>query len=254
MCTVVVLKRSDHPWPVMLAGNRDERLERPWDPPAAWWPDRPGVVAGRDRFGGGSWMGINRHGVVAVVLNRRGSLGPAPGKRSRGELPLLALEYCSASAAASGIAALDAGQWRSFNMVVADATGAVVFLRGLGTGRPEQMPLADGLHMITSSGPDDTTRERVARHLPRFRAAPPPDEDDWSAWRAIITDRSGAAAEQLHVVPRNGYGTVCSSLLGLAKGAAPTWHFTSSADAASFKIVDLSAALFPAVITAGGKQ
>ncbi len=79
------------------------------------------------------------------------------------------------------------------------------------------------------------TRERVARHLKRFRAAPPPDEDDWGAWRALITDRSGAAAEQLHVVPRNGYGTVCSSLLGLAKQEPPVWLFTASADAASFE-------------------
>ena len=54
-------------------------------------------------------MGVNRHGVVAAVLNRPGSLGPAPGKRSRGELPLLALEHDLAAAAAAAIAALDAG-------------------------------------------------------------------------------------------------------------------------------------------------
>ena len=229
----------------MLAGNRDERLDRPWDPPAAWWPDRPGVVAGRDCSGGGTWMGVNRHRVVAVVLNRRGTLGPAPGKRSRGELPLLALEHCSAEAAADTIAALDAAQWRSFNMVVADASGAVFFLRGLGAGRPESMLLADGLHMITSRDPDDTTSERVARHLPRFRAAPPPDADDWSAWRAIITDRSSAAAEQINVAPRRGYGTVCSSLLALSKLGPPVWHFTTVPDATTFGSVDLSAATIP---------
>lgn len=241
MCTVVLLKRSHHLWPVMLAANRDERLDRPWDPPAEWWPDWPGVVAGLDLLGEGTWMGLNRHHVVAVVLNRRGSLGPAPGKRSRGELPLLALENRSAWAAASAIAALDAGAWRSFNMVVADATGAAFYLRGLGYGHPEQMPLADGFHMITSSDPNDMLRERVARHLPRFRSAPSPETDDYAAWQRLITDRSGAAEEQLHIVPRNGYGTVCSSVLGLARQEAPVWLFTASSDAASFKRVDLSA-------------
>lgn len=226
---------------MMLAANRDERLHRPWDPPAEWWPDRPGVVAGRDRLGEGTWMGLNRHHMVAVVLNRRGSLGPAPGKRSRGELPLLALENRFASAAASAIAALDAGAWRSFNMVVADATGAAYWLRGLGSRHPEQMPLADGFHMITSSDPNDMTRKRVVRHLPRFRSAPPPETDDYTAWRTLITDRSGAGDEQLHVVPRDGYGTVCSSVLGLARQEAPVWLFTASSDAASFKHVDLSA-------------
>jgi hypothetical protein len=241
MCTVVVLKRSQHPWPVMVAANRDELLDRPWDPPAAWWPDRPGVVAGRDRLGGGTWMGINRHHVVAVVLNRRGSLGPAPDKRSRGELPLMALEHRSAEVAASAIADLDAGSWRSFNLVIADSTGAAFWLRGLGQGHPEKMPLSDGVHVITSSDPNDMTRERVARYLPRFRSAPTPEIDDYAAWRALITDRSGTDEEQLHVVPRHGYGTVSSSLLGLARQEAPVWLFTASSDAASFERVDLSA-------------
>jgi uncharacterized protein with NRDE domain len=241
MCTVVILKRSGHPWPVMLAANRDEQLDRPWDPPAEWWPDRSGVVAGRDRLGGGTWMGLNRHRVVAVVLNRRGTLGPAPGKRSRGELPLLALENSSALTAASAIAALDAAAWRGFNMVVADATGAAFFLRGLGHGHPEQIPLADGFHMITSSDPNDVTRERVARHLPRFRSALSPETDDYAAWKTFITDHSGSTDEQLHIVPRNGYGTVCSSLLGLARQEAPVWLFTTSSDVASFKPVALSA-------------
>lgn len=243
MCTVVLIIRSNHAWPLMLAGNRDERLDRPWDLPAAWWPDRAGVVAGRDQSGGGTWLGLNRHGVVATVLNRRGSLGPAPGKRSRGELPLLALEHASAATAADAIAALDAGQWRSFNMVVADAGGAAFFLRGLGAGRPDLLRLADGVHMITSRDPGDLSSERVARHLPRFRAAPPPDADEWGAWRTILTDSSGSAAEQINVLPRGGYGTVCSSLVGLPKAGAPVWLFASAPlGATTYRPVDVQAA------------
>ena len=49
MCTVVLLLRPGHAVPVLLAANRDERLDRDWDPPGPWWPDRPGVIAGRDR-------------------------------------------------------------------------------------------------------------------------------------------------------------------------------------------------------------
>jgi uncharacterized protein with NRDE domain len=79
MCTVVLLKRSGHPWPMMMAANRDEQTERPWDPPAMWWADQPGVIAGRDRIVCRTWMVLNRHRVVAVVLNRQGSFGPASG-------------------------------------------------------------------------------------------------------------------------------------------------------------------------------
>ena len=86
MCTLVILRRPAHDWPVLIAANRDEMRDRPWRPPARHWPDRPEVVAGLDELAGGSWLGINDHGVVAGILNRVGSLGPAPNKRSRGEL------------------------------------------------------------------------------------------------------------------------------------------------------------------------
>jgi hypothetical protein len=226
MCTVVLLLRPGHPVPVMLAANRDERVDRAWDPPGAWWPDRPGVVAGRDRTGGGTWLGINRHGLVAAVLNRPGSLGPAPDKRSRGELPLLALAHDAAESATREITALDAAAWRSFNLVLADRTGAV-FVRGPGQGRPRAERLPPGIHMITAHDPDDLGSPRVARHLPRFRAATSPDADDWHAWRAILADTSGEPGEQIDVVPRAGFGTVCSALLAIPRTGAPVWLFAA---------------------------
>jgi len=70
MCTVVTLFRPGHPVPLLLAANRDEMLARAWDLPGAHWPEQPDVVAGRDHSGGGTWMGINRAGVVAAVLKK----------------------------------------------------------------------------------------------------------------------------------------------------------------------------------------
>ncbi|MBX6746998.1 MAG: NRDE family protein, partial [Acetobacteraceae bacterium] len=160
MCTVILLRRPGHAWPALIAANRDERLDRAWDPPAAWWPDRPGVIGGRDRSAGGTWMAANPAGLVAAVLNRPGSLGPAPGKRSRGELPLLALEHGSAAAAAAAIAALPAEEWRPFNMLLADRREGF-FLRGTGTGRPEVEPLPAGVSMITAHDPNDLSSPRT---------------------------------------------------------------------------------------------
>ena len=224
MCTVVALHRPGHPWPVVLAANRDEMLARAWDPPAAHWPDHPGIVAGRDRTGGGTWMGVNRHGLVAAVLNRPGSLGPAPGKRSRGELPLLALGHATAADAVVALTRLDAGEYRSFNMVLADTRGAI-FLRGLGAGRPEAVPLP-GLGMVTAHDPNDISSPRVTRHLPRFAAAAPPEPPDrWNGWTALLADRTGPAGSELNVPPRGGFGTVCASLLALPSAGPPVWLF-----------------------------
>lgn len=228
MCTVILLRRPGHAWPLLLAANRDERLDRAWDPPAAYWPDRPRLVAGRDRSAGGSWMGM-RGGLVAAVLNRPGSLGPAPGKRSRGELPLIALGADGAAQAAAAITALDAAAWRPFNMVVADAAAAF-FLRGLGAGRAEAMPLGPGVSMVTAHEPNDLTSPRIARHLPRFSAAPAPDPGtgDWSGWEALLADddtSEGGIGAALNVPPRDGFGTVCSSLVALGAAGARSWRF-----------------------------
>jgi hypothetical protein len=240
MCTVVLLLRPGHQWPLIMAANRDEMLDRPWDPPAEHWPDRPGVVAGRDRLGGGTWMGINRHHVIAAVLNRQGSLGPRPGKRSRGELPLIALEHATAEAAAGAIAELKASAYRRFNMVVADAAGTW-FLRGLGQGHSESIPLESGLHMVTARDPNDPTSPRVARHLDRFRAAASPEPpDQWNGWAALVADRSGPPESQLNIVPRVGFGTVCSSLAALAADGRAVWQFAPGApDRAAFAPVQI---------------
>jgi Transport and Golgi organisation 2 len=238
VCTVVLLIRPGHPWPLALAANRDERLDRPWDPPAAYWPRQPDVVAGRDRSGGGTWMGVNTQGVVATVLNRPGSLGPAPDKPSRGELPLRALGAGTARAAAAAIAALDAGQYRSFNMVLADRAGAV-FVRGLGAGRPEIRPLPAGVHMVTAHDPDDMASPRAARHLPRFRLARAPEPADWQEWRAILADGSGPRSAQLNVRPSGGFGTVCSAFLALPAAGPPHWLFAAGPpDVAPFRPVE----------------
>jgi uncharacterized protein with NRDE domain len=85
MCTVVILRRPGHDWPLLLAANRDEMRGRPWSPPGRHWPDRPATRAGLDHEAGGSWLGVNDSGVVVAILNRRGSLGTAEGKRSRGD-------------------------------------------------------------------------------------------------------------------------------------------------------------------------
>jgi hypothetical protein len=224
MCTVVVHVETGR---VLLAANRDERVDRPWDPPAEYWP---GIVGGRDRTAGGTWMAVNRSGVVDAVLNRLGTLGPAAGKRSRGELPLMALAHTNAKAAAEAITRIEAGQWRAFNMVVADSAGAW-FVRGTGSGNPTAMPLPEGVTMVTAYDPNDLASARVERHLPRFQTAPATIE----AWAALLADSGGDAAQQINVRPRGGFGTVSAAVMLLAAGKAPDWHFAAGpSDQADF--------------------
>jgi uncharacterized protein with NRDE domain len=235
MCSLILSFLPGDAWPVVIGANRDEMLTRPWDPPAAHWPDRPGVVAGRDRTAGGTWLGLNRHGVVAALLNRTGSLGPAPDKASRGALPLMALEERSAAAAAARLARLDAGRYRSFNLLVADAAGGFV-LRGLEQGAPEAMRLDPGITMITAHDPNDPDSPRIARYRGAFEAAPRPDPaaDAWTAWRALLADRAPPADTALNVGPRGGFGTVSSALIGLGGERARFLFAPGPPDQAAF--------------------
>src|SRR5258708_26982968 len=85
MCTLVILRRPGHVWPVIIAANRDEMIDRPWRAPDRHWPDRPEAVGGLDELAGGSWLAGNEHGVPAGILNRIDTLGPLAGRRTRGE-------------------------------------------------------------------------------------------------------------------------------------------------------------------------
>ena len=231
MCTVVLLVRPGHAWPLILGANRDELLERPWDPPARHWPDRPNLVAGRDRLGGGTWMGLNDDGVVAAVLNRPGSLGPAAGKHSRGELPLFALAHPTAAASAAAITALDAGLWRGFNLVVADRGGAV-FVRGLGHGHPEARRLAPGIHMVTAHDPDD--HEQPARGaapgaVPLGRATGPGGGHDPGLAR-LAGHPGGQRRRARRADQRGAAGRLRHGLLVLARlprAGHPVWLFAA---------------------------
>jgi hypothetical protein len=253
MCTVVFLRRRDDDWPLLIAANRDEMGNRPWQPPGRHWPDRPEVVAGLDQLAGGTWLGVNDHGVVAGILNRPGTLGPAPGLRSRGELPLEALDHADARSAVAALQALDAKAWRPFNMFVADDRDAF-WLRALGDrgdGRVQAMPIPDGLSMLTAHDLNDTESARIRFHLPRFRAAPPPDpgRGDWAAWEALLASRDSEPGAGAHgamtIATETGFGTSSSSLIALPRVTGlrpgkPLWRFgRGHPDAVQFSDVTL---------------
>ena len=91
MC-LIVLANGVHPrFPFILAGNRDEFLDRPAKA-AHFWPDAPDLLAGRDLKAGGTWMGITRAGRFAALTNHRDRRRPHAEGPSRGALVRNALE------------------------------------------------------------------------------------------------------------------------------------------------------------------
>ncbi len=237
MCTLVVLRRPGHDWPLVLGANRDEMIDRPWKAPGRHWPDRPEVVAGLDELAGGSWLGLNDHGVVAGILNRFGTLGPAPGQRSRGELVLEALDHADARDAAAAIAEINPRAYRPFNMIIADNRDAFWLRHTDASGGVPvtAQTLGPGLAMIAAGDLDETETPRLRHYRPRFAAAaaPDPGSRDWATWEALLGDgeatpEEGATAAMRFQTER-GFATVSSALIALPAagraGVAPRFRF-----------------------------
>ena len=225
MCTLVIFRRPRHRWPVLIGANRDEMVDRPSKPPGRHWPDRPEVIAGLDMLAGGSWLGINDWGVAAAVLNRHGSLGPSPDRRSRGELVLEALDHADATAAAEALSDLDPEAYRTFNLIVADESHGF-WLRHAGGPGIELSPLKDGLSMIAAGDLDDLATRRLELALPAFRAwpRPDPDHDDWFGWQSLLGSTRAPPNEPATAAMRfrtGGYGTVSSALIALPARGEP---------------------------------
>jgi hypothetical protein len=256
MCTVVILRRPGHAWPVLIGANRDEMGNRPWKPPARHWPDRPDVVAGLDELAGGTWMGLNDTGVAACILNRYGSLGPAPGKRSRGELVLDALDHADATDAATALHDLDPNAYRPFNMIIADNRDAWWLTARENAREMHLERIPEGLSVFTAHERNDLGDPRIATYMPRFRDATPPDPDksDWQSWKALLgaTDTSApgaAVTTAMSFKMDSGFGTSSSSLLALPSIEAahgpnkirPIWLFAPGRpESVAFAPVDIS--------------
>ncbi len=127
MCTLLIRHNPVDPNPLALLTNRDEAYDRPsegW----AWRDGTPPYFAPRDKRSGGTWIGLNEHGVVAALTNifpnqKSGTY------RSRGALVTDMLALGQADKAQDALeAAVSEADYNNFNLLVADAHEAHLFM------------------------------------------------------------------------------------------------------------------------------
>lgn len=85
MCLIVFGWKTHPDYPLVLAANRDEYLQRPASP-LHFWDDAPATAGGRDVEKGGSWLAVNRDGRWAAVTNFRDGRPATTSALSRGHL------------------------------------------------------------------------------------------------------------------------------------------------------------------------
>ncbi len=118
MCLIVLAWRVLPSFPLVVAANRDEFHSRP-AAAAAFWSDRPAILAGRDLEARGTWMGVSRAGKFAAVTNYRGAREPSAA-HSRGELVTRFLENGQAPGQHMDLLLKDADQYSGFNLLASD--------------------------------------------------------------------------------------------------------------------------------------
>src|SRR5260370_33972243 len=113
MCRLVLLQRPHEL--LAICGNRNELLSRPSSEPRV----ANGVLAPHDELAGGTWLGLNRHGLFVCVTNRRGAMID-PARKSRGLLVLEALQARGARRLRTALQELRGDRHNRLHLLYAD--------------------------------------------------------------------------------------------------------------------------------------
>jgi uncharacterized protein with NRDE domain len=252
MCTLAIFREVSPSYPLIVAANRDEYLDRPAAPPGLL-ADPSGVVAGKDLEAGGTWLGCRvRSGVlVAGLLNRR-LAAPRPTSfeplRSRGLLCLDALRCGSLDAALASLADAAIERYAPFNLLLADLDRAVIVDNHDGFATTE---LPRGLSVLTNLAVNDPRCPRLASAHAGFAGVAPrlcagaSVVEAVAALGGVLRDHRGSADPAgddpfarvcVHAGP---YGTRSSSILLIdGRGVARYFHAEDAPCRAPFREIE----------------
>ena len=219
MCTLHLFYRVFPDAPVLFAANRDEDLGRPWRPPGVLAKE-PWIYGPRDLTAGGTWLGVNRAGVLVSLANHLGTLrGGSPSLCSRGTVVMETLRHGSAREAVE-FAAWVAPVCKAYTLLVADPERAYVVDHG--EGGTQTYRLMPGCHVITNArfrDPEDPKAKRCLGRMEQLAGGPTPAPESLFPF---LADHQAAAegATPLCVHPQEGsrFGTSSASVVSITPG------------------------------------
>jgi uncharacterized protein with NRDE domain len=176
-------------YPLVLAANRDERLDRPAQSLCVLREEAPRVLGGRDELAGGTWLAVNEHGVVAGLTNRPSPGGRDPNKRSRGELPLFATGSHSAD---DGVAELvrrvQPGQYNPAWLLVGDRE-SLYYVEVEADRRPTALRLGAGIYVLENVALGAPSRKVEQVHA-LLSPTPSAGASLWAALPSVLADHT----------------------------------------------------------------
>jgi uncharacterized protein with NRDE domain len=227
MCTLALYLRQFEDYPLVVAANRDEHFSRPSAPPQLLANDPP-IFGGKDLVAGGTWLGVNAHGMVAGIVNRRIQVsGSTKAPRSRGLLCLDMLRAKDSLQARERLERENGPVYQPFLLLVAsEETAFVAFNTG---GEIKRLELEAGLHIFSNTSFTDSGGGKLDHAREFFAAAAASLEPRLKRSRAQLDSAVGILSGVLsshdsgdnsqeprdaicvHAAP--DYGTVSSSII-----------------------------------------
>ncbi|NUS58689.1 MAG: NRDE family protein, partial [Streptomycetaceae bacterium] len=170
-----------------------------------------GVLAGRDRAAGGTWMGVHADGRFAGLTNVRQGFEPS-GARSRGELPLRFLDAADPAAGAAARIAADLDGYGGFNLLLADDR-EMWWLTNRNSVAPQRV--SPGIHGVSNAALD-TAWPKVAIGKDRFAAALSADDGSDAAAKRYVDLLADTQRAPWRSLPRTGVPRIAERRLSAA--------------------------------------
>jgi hypothetical protein len=113
MCSIIVINHHYSGFPLVIASNRDEDINRPSSSVQLLSTD-PLIMGGRDELKGGSWLAVNGHSLFVAITNQ-GDANPA--LETRGKIVMEALKSTTLNDLIQFVEGIDPSLYNSFNLV-----------------------------------------------------------------------------------------------------------------------------------------
>jgi len=242
MCIMAVMYQTVSHYPIVMAANRDEYYSRSALGPRVL-QQHPSIWGGRDQQARGSWLGVNAHGLVVGLTNRRMSEDQPhhEERRSRGLLCLDALQLHHPTDVVTWLNHEAANRYNPFNLLVMDTEAALWIAYD---GKPEVTWLKPGLHILANRNLNDVQSRRVQRARDLIEPASTGSLDDLMAHLQVVCrDHQNEATDRDTLCMHRDetqYGTVSSSILAIAPDLRQSRYFYADGHPCSIPYQDYS--------------
>lgn len=221
MCLLFLSYKESQEYPLIIAANRDEFLDRP-TASLDFWDEEQKILAGKDLQGGGTWLGVASDLRFGAITNYRDGRRLAKNGPSRGEIILQFLEDRKNAKEFMDELASVSSQYDGFNLILGNPDG-LYYHSNQQEGVKELSPGFYGLsnHLLDTPWP----KIRKGKSMLSSLMTGVQEVDRNSIFEALRDTRSAMDAD----LPDTGVGIMWERLLSSIFINSPNYGTRSSA-------------------------